>query len=105
MFEGIINLDLLKAAFTRFHAAIMNMFAQRKRVTITLPAGVTSYIYSDNWITADTDCYGHDMATKNAIDTNVSWVFNNGSVTFTFGHALSESVGIKFGMVKGEVNG
>lgn len=105
MFDNMISLDLLKTAFSRFHTALLNMFAQRKRVSITLPAGESSYVYSDSWITADTDCYGHDMATKVAIDTTVTWVFYNGSVMFTFGRALQESVVIKFGMVKSEVNG
>ena len=102
-FEKIINVDLLKAAFARFHAALLTLFSQRKCVSITLPYGTTSYTYSDSWITANTDCYGHNMATKAGIDTTVSWSFSDGYVTFTLGQALSESVEIKFGMIKSEV--
>lgn len=104
MFSKIIDVNLLKTGFARYHATLLRMFGQRKRVDITLPAGRTTYTYEDAWITTDTDCYAHDMATKSAINTSVSWVFNDGSVTFTMGKALSESVAIKFGMVKSEVS-
>lgn len=103
-FEKIINVDLLKAAFARFHAALLTLFPQRKKVTITLPAGETTYTYSDTWITADTDCYAHNLADKN-ISTTISWAFSDGYVTFTMNDELSESVSFIFGMIKGEVSG
>lgn len=103
-FEKIINVALLKAAFARYHAALLALFPQRKRVNITIPYGVTEYVYSDAWITTDTDCYGHDMALHPEIGTTVSWVFADGSVTFTLGSALVESATIKFGMIKGQVS-
>ena len=104
MFSKIINVSLMKTAFAKYHAALLQLFGQRKRASIVLPAGRLTYTYEDPWITIDTDCYGHDMATKAEIDTSVTWVFYNGSVVFTMGRALSQSVEIKFGMVKSEVS-
>ena len=103
-FDDIINTQLLKSAFARFHAALLTLFPQRKKVTITLPYNVTEYTYENSWITTDTDCYAHDMATKAEINTTVSWVFSDGYVTFTFARALTEPVVIHFGMIKGVVN-
>ena len=103
-FEKIINVDLLKAAFARFHAALFTLFPQRKKVTITLPSDVTTYTYSDAWITADTDCYAHNLDDKN-ISTTISWTFSDGYVTFTMNDELANSVSFVFGMIKGEVTG
>lgn len=103
-FEKIINVALLKAAFARYHAALLALFPQRKRVNITIPYGVTTYVYTDSWITADTDCYAHDMALQPEINTTVSWVFTDGQVEFTLASALVESATVKFGMIKGQVS-
>ena len=70
-----------------------------KDVELTIPAGVTSYSYSDTWITANTTCYSHNLEEK-GVFLNVSWAFSAGKVTFTLSKALSSSLTFKFGMLK-----
>ena len=71
----------------------------RKKVSVTIPAGVTSYIYTDSWVTEDADCYANDLGTL-GVATTVSWVFGPGSVTFTLGEALSSALTFTFGMIQ-----
>lgn len=68
-------------------------------VSITIPAGVTTYAYSNVWITADTSCYAHNLETK-GLKKSISWSFASGAVTFTLEEALTEALTFSFGMIK-----
>lgn len=78
---------------------ILSQQVLKKKVQITIAAGVTSFIYTDNWITVDTDCYAHDIATQSPA-TSISWTFNNGSVAFQLSSPLTSSLSFAFGMIK-----
>ena len=43
-------------------------------VSVTIPANTTTYTYNLAWITSNTTCYAHDLATKN-LYTKISWAF------------------------------
>lgn len=95
-------LGMLETAFTRYHTGLPKVYPKRKEIAVTLPTGVTTYTYTDGWITSNTSCYAHDLAVK-GITVSVSWSFANGSVTFTLGAALESAVTFNFGMIKGGV--
>lgn len=78
---------------------ILSQQVLKKKVQISISAGATSYTYTDSWITVDTDCYAHDIATQNPA-TSISWTFNNGSVTFQLSPALTNNLSFAFGMIK-----
>lgn len=99
---NVITLERFKTALARFYAALPGVFPQRKTITVTLPTDVTTYVVSNAWITADADCYCHDLGTT-AIATTVSWAFDDGTVTFTLGEALSDAVTFHFGMIRGGI--
>lgn len=79
------------------------VYPQRKVISVYISAGASSSIVTNEWITADTDCYAHTLASQN-VPTGVSWVFEAGKVTFTLDEALSDPLTFQFGMIKGGVS-
>lgn len=73
--------------------------AVRKDISITIPAGQTTYAYTDSWITTETTWYYHDLETKN-LTTTVSWSSSGTTLTFTLGEALSSDLTFNFGLIK-----
>lgn len=71
----------------------------KKTVDITIPAGLTSLVYPDAWITENTDCYVHNIARTNT-SASISWSFNNGHVDFQLSKPLSYNLSFSFGMIK-----
>lgn len=85
------------------NVVLTETYPQRKTISVTISAGVTTSIVNNAWITADTDCYAHTLAYLN-VPTGISWEFEAGKVTFTLDEALSEALVFTFGMIKGGVN-
>lgn len=73
-----------------------------KNISVTILANTgpgNTVNYNDSWITEDTACYGHDLATKN-INTAISWEFHDGYVSFSVSDTITSNLSFKFGMIK-----
>lgn len=77
------------------------------KIDIRIPANTLQYSYIDQtgWITADTDCYAHDMAvpktsSNTTVETSISWTFSDGYVTFEAGSAVNHDMTFSFAMIK-----
>lgn len=77
----------------------MEDMARKKVITVSAAAEATSETVTDDWIAANTSCFAHTIENANP-GTTVSWEFDDGEVTFTFGSALASSISFQFGMVK-----
>ena len=71
----------------------------KKTVDITIPTGLTSFVYPDAWITENTDCYAHNIERSNT-SASIAWSFNNGNVTFQLSKPLYYNLSFRFGMIK-----
>lgn len=101
--DAYISALMLRTALSLYHAALPEVFPQRKVITVTIPAGWSTKTVDDSWITAGTDCYAHTLEAQ-GVQTDVSWVFSAGHVFFSLGDELDSELTFTFGMIKGGVS-
>ena len=101
--DAYISALMLRTALSLYHAALPEVFPQRKVITVTIPAGWSTKTVDDPWITAGTDCYTHTLEAQ-GVQTDVSWVFSAGHVFFSLGDELDSELTFTFGMIKGGVS-
>ena len=101
--DAYISALMLRTALSLYHAALPEVFPQRKVITVTIPAGWSTKTVDDSWITAGTDCYTHTLEAQ-GVQTDVSWVFSAGHVFFSLGDELDSDLTFTFGMIKGGVS-
>jgi len=101
--DAYISALMLRTALSLYHAALPEVFPQRKVITVNIPAGWSTKTVDDPWITAGTDCYTHTLEAQ-GVQTDVSWVFSAGHVFFSLGDELDSELTFTFGMIKGGVS-
>lgn len=101
--DAYISALMLRTALSLYHAALPEVYPQRKVITVTIPAGWSTKTVDDPWITAGTDCYTHTLEAQ-GVQTDVSWVFSAGHVFFSLGDELDSELTFTFGMIKGGVS-
>lgn len=98
----VLQVEGIAPAGAAQNVDLSTVLPKRKVITVTITAGMTVYTVSDAWITADADCYCHDLDAV-GVSVSVGWVIQAGMVTFTLGAALSADLTFHFGMIKGGV--
>lgn len=74
-----------------------------KQVHITIPARSLQYTYDDTtgWITADTICFSHNMASYSNINMSIRWTFTDShTIVFDFGAIPQTALQFDFCMCK-----